>query len=480
MNLSERIEDKELFSIQYTELYILHKQLNIYILCDYYNLYNKYIYLFKNNNYIKLNINLIECYLYNDTTKIKFFYYNNIFHLFQYYNKETFYLKIVKKDSINLSINSENKELLSTMDDDLYILIKENINININIYKSFNNIKNNNILELYNQILNSDNKLKKNNKKIYSIETFLNRYKYNIYDNEENIINWYCNNLNNKNIFSKLNNIEYCFIPESFNVKDKNLYIINLEDNNYLDNIVDNISKISNIILIYNIDKLNNLNVFNYILFLKNYFKHIIIVKVKTTNEYNSKYNLIKDRFNSIDNTFFKNIERIIYVIHNLKNFDNIILNLNNYNLNDIFLINMNKYYYESSMNLFKEHKKLISLANVKGISINLLELSEDKEIFSEKQCLKENTLFSGTVEKENTMNLSECSEDKELFSGTVEKENTLFSGTVTKENTIIDDYLINYSLYDIILIIIFNHISNSKLLNNSFICNINKLRYIL
>jgi hypothetical protein len=41
---------------------------------------------------------------------------------------------------------------------------------------------------------------------------------------------------------------------------------------------------------------------------------------------------------------------------------------------------------------------------------------------------VKENTLFSGILVKENTMNLSQRSEDKELLSVANAKENTLFS----------------------------------------------------
>jgi hypothetical protein len=373
------------------EVYILYNE--IYILLDYYSLNNEDIYLFINNDYKKFKINLLECYLYDESYSyiIKFVYDNNIFYLF---NKELFSGDINK---YCLKKNDVLENILSTTDKFIVnILIKENIDININIYKLFNN-KDDNILEIYKKLLLDSNK-------IYSVETFLNRYRYfgyNNENNENNIINWYNNNLTNKDIFSKLNNIEYCFISDSFNSKDKNLYIINLDDNNYLENIIDNISKISNIILIYNINNLNNLEVFNYILFLKKYFKHIIIVKINNVyvDVYHNIYNnyLIKEVFNSIDKTFFYGIQKVIYVKNNIENFDTVILNINNYDEDKIYLINKQIYY-------------------------NNISIIDD----------------------------------------------------------ILDDYLINFCIYDIVIIIIFNYLLKSKLLNNSLICNINTIRYIL
>jgi hypothetical protein len=325
-----------------TESYTLYD--NIYFLSEYYNLNNKDIYLFIDNNYIIFKINLLESYLYNDTIKIKFIYNNNIFHLFNINN--IFHLSDTNNNYIN-------NFYLKTINEFNILSIKH---ININIYINFNNIKNNDILQLYTYFY-SENIKKENN--IYSIETFLNRYKYfNIdlllnkeykndnnkyndkYSNDDKIINWYNNNLTNKTLFSKLDSIEYCYIPDSFNEKDKNLYIINLEDNNNLENIVDNISKISNIILIYNINNLNNLKIFDYLLFLKNYFKHIIIIKINQINN----YSLIKDIFISIDNNLLKYIERVIYVVHNIQNFDDIVLNSNNYENDKLYLISKNKY----------------------------------------------------------------------------------------------------------------------------------------
>jgi GR25 family glycosyltransferase involved in LPS biosynthesis len=59
--------------------------------------------------------------------------------------------------------------------------------------------------------------------------------------------------------------------------------------------------------------------------------------------------------------------------------------------------------------------------------TMNLLEQSEDKELFSEDLSSNENTLFYGTIVEENTMNLLERSEDKELFSEEQRsKENTM------------------------------------------------------
>jgi hypothetical protein len=318
------IEDKSKLEIKWnnkTEIYILYKRNNnIYILLDYYNLDNKDIYLLNDDHHFKLQINLLESYFYyftDEIIKLKFIYNNSIFYLF---DKNDSYI-----DKFYL-ISNEN-------------LILSKYDIDINIYKVFN------------KTINLDKEpfpLIKNLKNIYSINTFFDIYKYSLLDkNEENIINWYNNNLTNKNLFSKLNNIEYCYISESFNQKDKKLYIINLEDSNYIENIIDNISKISNIILIYNINNLTNLQVFDYLLFLKNYFKYIIIIKI---NGKDNNYKLIQDIFNSIDNNYLNNIDKIIYVVDNIKNFDNIVLNINNYDNNKIYSINQEKYLNEFNL----------------------------------------------------------------------------------------------------------------------------------
>ena len=356
---------------EYIETYILYD--NLYILSDYYTLYNQDIYLFINNNYTIFKINLLESYLYKNNIKLKFIYDNNIFYILYENTNNKYYLNVI---------------------DNYYIL--SIYNINIDIYKVFNNC-NNDILEIYKEM---------NEEKIHSIETFYKRYKYNNieqnnikynnieqnnikYNNIEqnNIINWYTNNLNNNIFQSNLDYIEYCYIPDSFNNKDKNLYIINLKDNNYIENIVDNIPKISNIIIIYNINKITNLQIFDYLVFLKKYFKHTIIIK--TNQEFNN-YKLIQYIFNNLDNNILESINKIIYVVDNIPNFDDIVLNINNYNNNDFYLISKKQY-------------------------INNIYFTEEE-----------------------------------------------------------------YSIYEMIIIIILTYLFNFNLLNNSLICKISKYRYLI
>jgi hypothetical protein len=101
---------------------------------------------------------------------------------------------------------------------------------------------------------------------------------------------------------------------------------------------------------------------------------------------------------------------------------------------NDLDLNNESEFFTEKNYN-DSESLSLFSETIVKENTMNLSKQSEDKEPFSEALA-KENTmnlskqsedkeLFSEALAKENTMNLSKQSEDKELFSETIVKENT-------------------------------------------------------
>jgi hypothetical protein len=94
-----------------------------------------------------------------------------------------------------------------------------------------------------------------------------------------------------------------------------------------------------------------------------------------------------------------------------------------------------------------KKLKKSIDklFLEVSNEKINLSKDNLDKELLCETN-VKEHTLCSGTNVKENTMNLSELSKDKEPFSVAYEKENTMnlserskepFSVAYEKENTL-------------------------------------------
>jgi hypothetical protein len=307
------------------EKYILYN--SIYYDIDLYNLNNKDINILDDNNEICIyKINIIENYLYNEIKKIRYIQNNKTFILINNDELKTYYLEII--------INSDESENIILLKDKIFINISSIINevnlidklsinkyLNYNIYKEFNKkLSHLTNFELYQYfILN----YKKENM-IYSIDSFfkktnidynyLNNYidainnndnyidKIQLGNYEEAIIHW--NKYNNINkIFLSNENIEIIYITLN-KYYENSLYIINLDNNNYLENIIDIIPKTTNIIININISinkelfyeeqntEQNNIdvNILMYINTLKEYFNNIILIKSHNVSNYEIMY----------------------------------------------------------------------------------------------------------------------------------------------------------------------------------------------
>lgn len=328
-----------------------------------YKLNNKNIYVLNNNGKYILKINIVDNLLYNDYYKIKYIQNNNIFVLFEDNELKTYYMEQINEDIILV------QDILL---EGIYDKLKS---INYNIYRHFNqDISNLTDIELYQYFIQN---AKKENR-IYSIDNFLEKINldYNYLNNyidlnnieianyENAVIYWKNNNSINKKFISN-KSIETVYV--SFNLLyNKSLYIINLNDNSYLENIVDTISKTSNIIININFTNENKIdnNLLIYIDSLKEYFNNIILIKSKDISNYELMLYIYKYIIlNNIDDSILYKLNINISSFKNIKDIEN---EINKINLLKIIYINKNINYIEDviinfqNMNEFDYSKKSI------------------------------------------------------------------------------------------------------------------------
>jgi hypothetical protein len=308
-----------------TELYILKN--NIYYYKDYNDILNKnYILITNNDIYENIKINYYKkIIIINDNIKYNFIEKDNIFYILTKENIEIFNLYILNEYNILIISNKYNK----IFNNDDYI----DYNIFRSYYNKLNELSNYEILLL---LLNNYEKYK-----IYSIKTFLiyhsffniNGYMINNFIENENdaIIHWLSNKLSSFFFYSS-NNIEIVYNNMLFENSVKTIYIINLENDFYLKNILDFIPKNKYVIINFNLKDENFIDnkysiYENYII---NNFNNIIITKsINKTN-----IDIIKFINNIINNL---NYENIFYITHYIDNLYNIDINIIN---NEIIIIN--------------------------------------------------------------------------------------------------------------------------------------------
>ena len=352
----------------------------IYILLDdkyYYKDYLKMndidILLINNENYNIYKMNYYYNHLYDNHSKIHFLENNNKFY-------------ILEDDIINcyyLNITQNNDYLLIL--DNIYnkIFIEDNI-FNIDIYREFNKDLDNNDLnnnDLNNNDLNNNDlylhwiKSGFNSEVIYSTKSFLNKNSFFDIDNyiknnyleynKEQAILHFINNNRTSIYFYSNNNIEIVYdnveiqVIHSDNKKicDDIIFIINLDFNYNIDDIITYIPKKSIIIVNINIDNGEiNINLENNII---NNFKNLIITKSKNLSKYYS--------LEFITNTIIKkNItyQKIYYINEYFNNFFETIINIPNNTISNssitLFNNEKDKYYLINDYNYFYDMIKLV------------------------------------------------------------------------------------------------------------------------
>lgn len=329
--LDENLIELYFLSDNTIEIYKLYN--NVYYYEEYIRLHNTIIYLLNGINIIEYKINSIDNLLYNILSfeKIKFIRNNDIFIIIENNILKKYYLK---------SINEK------------YILTNNEEEINLNILRTFINDFTSSDLDLYNKFLI-------NNYDVYSISSFLKKYNYiNIenycknnllsFDKENAIIHWYKTDILSNNFYSN-DKIDICYMSLNKNNIDKNLYIINFDNNILLENVIDNIPKISNLIIAININK-NNIYLTNYIESLKIYFNNLCIIKY--IGSYNiDNYFLFNFIINKINEQKTLNYLKIIYLKNYYENLDDIIINLNKPLNKKIYLFNDNIYIKNTILN---------------------------------------------------------------------------------------------------------------------------------
>jgi hypothetical protein len=329
---------------------------------EYLDIENKDILLINNNNNILYKINVFKNYLYNNQIKIKYLKNDNIYYIIEDNILQIYYLHIIDNNNLVLLINNIHEKF-------------ENDIINLNIYKILNSeLLNLSNLELFINLINSnfDNK-------IYSVKTFLKEYDffdiYNYCNNnyinsiEDGIIHWYNIGINNIFFYSN-NNIEIIYQHSYFDNNPENniLFIINLQDTNYLEEVLEYLPKNINIIININLDCINFIeNKFNNILNKK--FTNLIITKSKQ----NENYYIIEFIVKNILIKKNINYDKVIYLNNNIINIDDInyissIINKNEIivekNKNEYIIYNKyNKYnylYFCKNMNIINIIQTLI------------------------------------------------------------------------------------------------------------------------
>jgi len=376
------------------EKYILYN--SIYYDINLYYLNNKEISIINDNENSLYKINIIENYLYNDLYKIRYIQNNKIFILNNNNNLKTYYLKIINNDlcEINLSEMKENNfnEFISLQNclNINIILIEDkllnnffiNDNLNYNIYRIYNKdlscLSN---FELYkyfiinytkeNRIFSIDSFLKKTNLDYNYLNNYIDNNNIDIGNYEFAIIHWNKYNIIN-DIFLSNKNIEIIYILIN-KFYENSLYIINLDDNNYLENIIDTIPKTSCIIININFCNSINQNIITYINTLKEYFINIILIKSYNISNYEIMYYIYNKIILNNINIFIDNLFDQ-YIDENINNY--IEKKINNLTLSKIIYINKNINYIEDV---------IINFQNIiMNKDFNLFFIENDKKILIE------------------------------------------------------------------------------------------------
>jgi len=369
---------------------------------------------------------------------------------FPYYDDNLFLLYLNKENKYieypNLKIKSSN--IIDKCDKISEIFSYKNIKLNISKYprkfiyqiSSYNNIKNINLQDIFNNI----EIIKIPNLKKIELQ-LLNDDKY-IYFNKINIIN----NINNLEASQKLyiNNKNYNSLLNSNYLNNKNivLFVYNIINDKY------EINELIYIILdeYFNIFIINNINTYNILddkiyekiiidninIFLLNLYKNKIISKKKEINKLNLQ--LISFDYQIILNENIGNQE-FQKLINNIKEYENIdfykILNIDN--INNILELELNKINYL-----------------LKSIDINLLEYTNNFYQFYSNYILSEKY-------------------SKLLYTTKINIVNRIKDIKIELINFNSDEY---NNIYPIILFLLHNILSNKSKTNN-IIVSTNKLK---
>lgn len=332
------------------EIYI--KNGDKYYYKDFLQMNEKNILLIDNKNTIKYNINYFYNYLYNDTDKIHFLEDNNIFYIIINNILKKYHLYVIDIDiddyilisdelhkqieydnQFNIIIYKEfNKDLIELNNKDLYLhWIKEGINQDrVFSIKSF--LKKNNFFNINNYIINNNLKIDKEEDAI--IHFINNRSSIYFYSNE-NIEIIYDN--------IKINNEKY--INENSKIYDNIIFIINLEYDYNINDILALIPKKSNIIININIPN-SKPNIENNI--IRN-FNNLVITK--SNNVIN--YYILEFIYKNILKNKNLNSNKIIYINNFYENIYESIINITTFNDDSVHLFNnsVKKYEYYNDYN---------------------------------------------------------------------------------------------------------------------------------
>ena len=311
-------------------------------------------------NTIKYNINYFYNYLYNDTDKIHFLEDNNIFYIIINSILKKYHLYIINSDNGSNSDSDSDDYILIL--DDLHNIIECDNQFNVTIYKAFNkdliNLSNNNLyLHWIKEGINQN--------RIFSIKSFLKKnYFFNInnyiinnnleLDKEEDAIIHFINNRSSIHFYSnekieiiydniKINNEKY--ISDNNKIYDNIIFIINLDYNYNIDDILQLIPKKSNIIININIPN-SKLNFEDNII---NNFNNLVITK--SNNLIN--YYILEFIYKNILKNKNLNSNKIIYINNYYENIYESIINITTFNDDSVHLFNsvVNKYEYYDDYN---------------------------------------------------------------------------------------------------------------------------------
>jgi len=276
---------------------------DIYYNDKYLELNNRNVLFFINNNYIQYEFSIFNNYFLNENEKIYYLEDNlEIYYILKNKNIEKYHLKVIDSD---------------------IVMFNENIDIDYDIYTTFNNETiNMSKLDIYKHYF-----MYKTKKEIvYNISSFLEIYNLTKLDKKEDIIKWYQNEILDNKFYGNNEYYEICHVSKNNDFLSNNLFIIDLDNLNYLENIIDNIPKISHIIITIPINIIIK-DINDYILSLRDYIKNLIIIKYDSNKIL--KYYFINDILINKCNTYNK----VIYIRNNIENLDDVIINMNRYDL---------------------------------------------------------------------------------------------------------------------------------------------------
>lgn len=319
---------------------------------EYLKINSKKILLINKDEKIYCNINIFYNYIYTDNFKINFIENNDIYFIIKNNILEKFYWY-------------EYNDFSFLIIENLYNLYFKEDQIDINIYKLVNNIEEDDLDKIY---LNWINNL--NSNKIFSTDTFLKINKFFNIDNYINnnylepnkysdaIIHFIKNRTNiyfysNENIEIIYDNIikkdlkyeiydsdtEETSSEKNIRIYDDIIFIINLEDETNIEEILSYIPKRSNVIINVKVEK-NRLELIDNII---NNFKNLVITK---------SHNLIN-----------------YYILEFITN--NILKNKNIYSDNIIYINNYYENFYEMIINIPINKRNIIYLFNNQEDNIN-------------------------------------------------------------------------------------------------------------